>query len=92
LRVETVAWETPEPLLGGSPWDLVLAADVLYERRNGDRLLELLPSLGPEVLLADPSRPHTERFLEAASAEWSIETAPDPQRPRLAIHRLTRIP
>jgi predicted nicotinamide N-methyase len=92
LRAETVPWEKPEPLLAESPWELVLAADVLYERRNADRLLELLPSLGPEVLVADPSRPHTERFLGAASAEWSIETAPDRRRPRLAIHRLTRIP
>jgi predicted nicotinamide N-methyase len=91
LRAETVPWERPEPLLAGSPWDVVLAADVLYERRNADRLLELLPSLGPEVQLADPSRPHTARFLDAASADWSIVTTPDPGRPRLAIHRLTRI-
>ena len=92
LHAETVAWEQPEPLVAGSPWHLVLAADVLYERRNADRLLELLPLLGPEVLVADPSRPHTERFLDAARAGWNIETAPDPRRPRLAIHRLTRIP
>jgi predicted nicotinamide N-methyase len=92
LRAEVVAWAEPEPLLAGSPWDLVLAADVLYERRNADRLLELLPALGPEVFLADPSRPHTGRFLEAAAADWRIETTPDPRRPRLAIHRLTSIP
>jgi predicted nicotinamide N-methyase len=92
LRAEVVAWDEPTPLLEGSPWDLVLAADVLYERRNAERLLELLPLLGPEVLLADPSRPHTGRFLEAAAADWHIETTPDLRRPRLAIHRLTRIP
>jgi predicted nicotinamide N-methyase len=92
LRAETVAWEQPEPLLAGSPWELVLAADVLYEGRNVDRLLALLPSLGAEVLVADPARPHTGRFLDAARTEWRIETAPDPRRPLLAIHRLTRIP
>jgi predicted nicotinamide N-methyase len=92
LCARTVAWEAPEPLLSGSPWGLVLAADVLYERRNADRLLELLPSLGAEVLLADPSRPHTERFLKVAAAGWRIETTSDSRRPRLAIHHLTRIP
>jgi predicted nicotinamide N-methyase len=90
LGVESVAWDEPGPLLAGAPWDLVLAADVLYERRNADRLLELLPLLGPEVLLADPSRPHTARFLELAATSWRIETAPDPARPRLSIHELTR--
>ena len=65
-------------------------ADVLYERRNADSLLGLLPALGREVLLADPARPHVEAFLEAAAETWRIDTSIDPQRPRLAIHRLTR--
>ena len=56
--VETLvcSWTAPEPLLARAPWDLVLASDVLYEARNGDVLLELLPRLGPEVWLADPGR------------------------------------
>jgi predicted nicotinamide N-methyase len=91
LRIEIVSWDEPEQLVREAPFDLVLAADVLYERRNADRLLELLPALGPEILLADPARPHTERFLEAASASWRIETVEDPDRPRLAIHRLARL-
>lgn len=90
LRVEAVSWEAPGSLLAESPWDLVLAADVLYERRNADSLLGLLPALGREVLLADPARPHVEAFLEAAAETWRIDTSIDPQRPRLAIHRLTR--
>jgi predicted nicotinamide N-methyase len=92
LRAEIIAWDDPAPLVAGSPWDLVLAADVLYEGRNADRLLELLPLLGAEVLLADPSRPHTERFLEAAAEDWHIDSAPDPRHSRVAIHRLIRIP
>ena len=92
LRAEIVPWDEPEPLLAGGPWDLLLAADVLYERRNADRLLELLPRLGREVWLADPSRPHTQRFLEAAASEWQIDTTPDEGHARLAIHRLRRIP
>lgn len=92
LRIEIVDWDDPAPLLREAPWDLVLAADVLYERRNAERLLELLPALGFEVLLADPARPHTERFLEVAASVWRIETAPDAERPRVAIHRLQRTP
>ena len=48
VRLETaiVAWAHPDALVERAPWDLVLAADVLYERRNVDELLELLPRLG----------------------------------------------
>jgi len=50
-------WERPEPLVEQAPWDLVLAADVLYEPRHVDVLLDLLPRLGRETWLADPNRP-----------------------------------
>src|SRR4051812_22946375 len=36
----------PAPLIERGPWDLVLASDVLYEARNADALLDLLPRLG----------------------------------------------
>lgn len=64
--VETalVSWTGPEPLVRAAPWDLVLAADVLYERRNVEQLLSLLPRLGAEVLLAEPGRPPAARFFE----------------------------
>ena len=89
LRAEVVRWNEPEPLLCAAPWDIVLAADVLYERRNAAPLLELLPALGREVLLADPSRPQAQVFLDAAAATWRIETTHDAERPRVAVHRLT---
>jgi len=74
LQLETavVRWSEPDPLLD-QPWDLVLAADVLYERRNVDELLELLPRLGAEILLADPGRPHAKTFLTQAAATWNVE-------------------
>src|SRR5215213_11257643 len=34
------AWAEPDPLVRDAPWDLVLAADVLYERRNVPLLLD----------------------------------------------------
>ena len=64
LRAERVRWDEPEPLLAGAPWDLVLGSDLLYERRNADALLELLPKLGCVSLLADPGRPFAGSFLQ----------------------------
>jgi predicted nicotinamide N-methyase len=62
LRTAVVRWDEPSALLG-ERWDVVLAADVLYEQRNADQLAELLPRLGAETLLADPGRPFARDFL-----------------------------
>ena len=64
--VETalVSWAGPQPLVRAAPWDLVLGADLLYERRNVEQLLSLLPRLGGEALLAEPGRPPAARFFE----------------------------
>ena len=72
VEVETMvcSWAAPEPLVERAPWPLVLASDVLYERRNADLLLELLPRLTDErseVLIADPGRPPAAAFLERAA-------------------------
>ncbi len=64
----------PEPLLARAPWDLVLASDVLYEARNGDALLPLLPRLGGEIWLADPGRPAAAPFLERVAETFTIES------------------
>jgi predicted nicotinamide N-methyase len=68
LRTELVRWGEPERF--GSGWDLVLAADVLYEQRNADQLRALLPRLeAREILLAEPGRPFAKPFL----AHWEVE-------------------
>ena len=69
VRVARVRWSEPEPLLRAAPWDLVLGADLLYEARNAEQLAALLPSLGGEVLLAEPGRPYAKDFLEQLGAE-----------------------
>ena len=69
----------------------MLASDVLYERRNVELLLELLPRLVDargEVLLADPDRPHAGPFLEAARERWLIASARLSESPRVSLHRL----
>jgi predicted nicotinamide N-methyase len=73
LRAERVRWDEPAPLLAEAPWDLVLGADLLYEDRNASLLLELLPRLGGDVLLADPGRPAAAAFL----ARWNVEEVAD---------------
>ena len=65
-------------------YDLVLGADLLYERRNVQALVELLPSLASEVLLGEPGRPHAGEFFELAASDWEIEALPD------RVYRLTR--
>ncbi len=60
-------WFSPE-LDGLGPFDLVFAADVLYERRNVPALADLVPKLlapGGEALFADPRRPPAPSFLES---------------------------
>jgi predicted nicotinamide N-methyase len=69
VHVARVRWSEPEPVLRAAPWDLVLGADLLYEARNADQLAELLPSLGGEVVLAEPRRPYAKEFLERFRAE-----------------------
>ena len=86
------SWTEPAPLLESAPWDLVLASDVLYEPRNGDALLDLLPRLTDVVWLADPGRKPAGRFLDAARADWKIASHRVPELPSGAIHRLRRRP
>ena len=88
LRAAAVRWDEPEPLLREAPWRLVLGADLLYERRNADQLLELLPRLGRDALLADPGRPFAKGFLERAVERWRIETSADATTPSVGLHRL----
>jgi predicted nicotinamide N-methyase len=84
VRIETTTfdWEAPGDL---APFDLVLAADVLYERSAVAPLLDLLPRLAPEAWLADPGRPAAGAFLEQASLKWPVETR---VRGVVRIHRL----
>ena len=86
VAVETLlcSWTAPRPLLDRAPFDLVLASDVLYERRNLEPLVQLLPGLADTVLLADPGRPALQEFLDAAAAAWQIEES----KPIYALRRL----
>jgi predicted nicotinamide N-methyase len=88
LETLVCSWTAPAPLLERAPWDLVLASDVLYEARNADALLDLLPRLGRDVWLADPGRKPAERFFEAARETWAISERRVPELANGAVYRL----
>lgn len=87
VRIETatVDWARPEELVERAPFDLVLAADVLYETAAVAPLLSLLPRLTPRAWLADPGRAPAGEFLERARGRWAVKTV---DRGVVAIHRL----
>ena len=90
IQIETavVDWSAPEPILDRAPWQLVLGSDVLYERRNVDQMLDLLPRLVDrtgEVWIADPGRETSVAFLERASEDWLRRTT---EHNRIEVHRL----
>jgi predicted nicotinamide N-methyase len=69
-----VGWDSPDELVARGPFDLVLAADVLYERPAVAQLLKLLPRLAPEAWVADPERPAAGAFDEQARRRWRVQT------------------
>ncbi len=93
LEALVCAWSDPTPLVDRGPWDILLASDVLYESRNGDQLLELLPALlgeRTELLLGDPDRPPSAAFLERARQGFDVRSRALSERPRVTLHRLRR--
>ena len=96
-------WLTPagrERLLAAAPFDLLLAADVLYKPEDIEPLLALAPSLlcpGAPFWLAEPGRKASRAFVEAALERgWrdhpsATERAwpPDGDTRRVVTHRFT---
>jgi predicted nicotinamide N-methyase len=88
LRTARCAFADTPGLAGKHAWDLVLASDVLYERRNVPVLLDVLPRLVAargEVMLADPGRPAASEFLERAREAFNVRTT---DTDGVALHRL----
>jgi predicted nicotinamide N-methyase len=88
--VAVVDWAgQADALAARGPFDLVLAADVLYLQANVQLALRLLPRLvapAGHVLLADPRRAGARDFLAAARAGFTLHTT---DHADIAIHRLT---
>ena len=91
IAIETreADWRRPEAFAALGRFDLVLAADVLYEERNIAPIVELLRRLRTPALVADPGRRHAGTFLDAVRLQgWAVTTAVHAQVPRGGIHRL----
>lgn len=90
VRTVVCAFERPAALVAEAPWDLVLAADVLYEPKTVPVLLELLPRLVTgtgEVWVADPGRPREQAFLDGVDAlGWRRDSTR--ATPPVTLHRL----
>jgi predicted nicotinamide N-methyase len=97
VEVQTAlcSWAAPEPLVARGPWQLVLASDVLYDRRNSDELIALLPRLVTDdgaVWIADPGREMVPEFLDLTRATWrTVEVLPT-RRQDVQIIRLAGPP
>ena len=97
-EVSVLEWRQPE-ITGMETFDLVLAADVLYERKNVAALADLVPKLlapGGETIFAGPRRDEAPVFFGAmkeqgykdATEEITIE---QPARGvKVLLHRLRR--
>jgi predicted nicotinamide N-methyase len=90
LAVRQFRWDA-DPAALGPPWALVLASDLLYEERNVEPLLTLLPRVcapAGEVWLAEPGRTPAARFLAAAARSWRVDTMPHDGPAHVTLHRL----
>lgn len=72
LETARVDWHQPDELIRRAPFDLVLAADVLYEPEAVAPLLDLLPQLAPAAWIADPGRATATPLLDEAARRWSL--------------------
>ncbi|MDP8951744.1 MAG: protein N-lysine methyltransferase family protein [Actinomycetota bacterium] len=96
-QIHLLDWHAPRTEEFEEVFDLVLAADLLYESRNVPALAVLIPTLlapGGEVLLAEPRRKHAPVFLEkmrdndfrSSTEEHTVSSA----RLAVLVHRLRR--
>lgn len=67
IATARIDWTEPDALLAKAPFDLILAADVLYEQASAARLMALLPRLGSAALVADPGRSFATASLTPAA-------------------------
>jgi predicted nicotinamide N-methyase len=99
-KPETALLDWFSPRLGGlGTFDLVFAADVLYERRSATSLADLVPKLlapGGEAVFADPRRKDAPLFLELMGKQGlkgsakSMMVEQDGRGVRVLVHRLRR--
>ena len=97
-KVLVLDWREPDTE-GIGTYDLIFAADVLYERKNAAALADLVPKLlapGGEAIFADPRRDEASVFLETMESYGFEDTTEEitveqPARSvKVLLHRLRR--
>ncbi len=92
LHTAPLDWRHPP---GGTSYDLVIAADVLYEKRNAESLAALLPQIvapGGRVLLADPGRVYLTEFKNRMYfAGWRIHEVDAREEADPVTHRMSTV-
>jgi len=88
-EVAAADWaEQGDALVERGPFDLVIAADVLYTRGNTETALRMLPQLVAgwgRVVIADPGRSNARDFLSAIRATFALRTRRDGE---VSLHEL----
>jgi predicted nicotinamide N-methyase len=89
-EVAHVDWaEHGDQLVERGPWDLVLAADVLYTSQNvnaASRLFHRLVAPTGALIVADPNRKGAQGFLASARAMFELVSA---RGAEVSLHTLT---
>jgi predicted nicotinamide N-methyase len=97
-EIALLDWHAPDTERFGD-FDLVFAADVLYEQRNAPALAHLVPKLlapDGEAIFADPRRREAPTFLELMEHRGFENTAEEMMveqggtKIRVLVHRLQR--
>ena len=91
VAIETLRadWRAPDALVARGPFDLVLAADVLYELRLVAPLAAVLARLGAPVLLADPGRATADAFYDLVAVRgFGRDEHADPVYPQVRVSAL----
>lgn len=91
----------PDELFDRGPFDLVIGADVAYERRHTPQLAELIGRVAApttSIVIADPRRPDANALVSALEgAGWRyrrderrVTGRPDEQGPVIYLHHFTQ--
>ncbi len=91
----------PDELFARGPFDLIIGADVAYERRHAAQLADIIGRVAApstSVVIADPRRPDANALVGALTASgWTyqrherrVEGRPDEQGPVIFLHRFAR--
>jgi len=88
MTFELLDWREHDAVVARAPWDLVIAADVLYEGHMVDSLLGILVALRSPVLLADQGRIPGQPFFGAAAEHFTIAAHTDPELTHVSVYDL----